>query len=46
MMSSLGSGKLVLQHPLGGDVDMELWLIYVTTHEKPKLTVGQIFNNA
>ena len=29
-----------------GDVDMELWLIYVATHEKPKLTVGQTFNNA
>ena len=28
-----------------GDVDMELWLIYVATHEKPKLTVGQTFNN-
>ena len=21
------------------------WLIYVATHEKPKLTVGQTFNN-
>jgi hypothetical protein len=29
-----------------GDVDMELWLIYVATHEKPRLTVGQTFNNA
>lgn len=29
-----------------GDVDMELWLIYVATHEKPKLSVGQTFNNA
>ena len=29
-----------------GDVDMELWLIYVATHEKPKLTVGQAFNDA
>ena len=29
-----------------GDVDMELWLIYVATHEKPKLTVGQTFNDA
>jgi hypothetical protein len=28
-----------------GDVDIELWLIYVATHEKPKLTVGQTFNN-
>jgi hypothetical protein len=25
---------------------MELCLIYVVTHEKPKLTVGQTFNNA
>jgi hypothetical protein len=25
---------------------MELCLIYIATHEKPKLTVGQTFNNA